>query len=208
MRVGSQIISRAGPCTAGAYREPRHPAPHWKNASGPTWQTKISPKSYPRPPPTLWSDSHHRTVNLFVKLRQKRRSPGVYLERRLEVRRSPHQSFIQFGAIYRQIWQWRMSRAGGALRVGWETKPTTPARHSGGVPCSRSPGPSVCSARLAISGIAHPSRPRAPQIRSDGVDPPERTAPVGDDVDEATVPPFPPSTRSFADEMRELHLGP
>jgi hypothetical protein len=47
-----------------------------------------------------------RTVNLFVKLRQKHRSPGICLERRLEVQRSPRQSFVQSGAIYRRIWPW------------------------------------------------------------------------------------------------------
>jgi hypothetical protein len=59
-----------------------------------------------------------RTVNLFVKLRQKCRSPGVYLERWLEVRRSPRQSFIQSGAIYCRIWLWGAPTAGGALRIG------------------------------------------------------------------------------------------
>jgi hypothetical protein len=45
-----------------------------------------------------------RTVNLFVKQRQKRRSLDVYMGRRLEVRCSPRQSFVQSSSIYRRIW--------------------------------------------------------------------------------------------------------
>jgi hypothetical protein len=59
-----------------------------------------------------------QTVNLFVKLRQKRQSPGVYLGRRLEVRRSPRWSFVQSGAIYRRIWPWGTPTAGDALMHG------------------------------------------------------------------------------------------
>jgi hypothetical protein len=55
-------------------------------------------------------------MSLFVKLRQKCRSPGVYLGSRLEVRRSPRQSFVQSGAIYRRIWLWGVPMAGGALK--------------------------------------------------------------------------------------------